>query len=207
MGFAEYPFIRKNSSEIGWHFDGLVRLQHMNARLVFRFRVRSLTLSSFTALAALALAACGTDSDSGHQVAEAQIRTAEIRWQANKPARFAYKLVYSCFCPHEDRGPYLVEAHGDSIVHVQRIRTNYPNTSDGVVTYDTSVVSNPGPSYSIDSLFNLVRLAVSEDNATEIAEFDPTWGFPKSVITEIGPQVEDDYWALSVSEFRVLLTE
>lgn len=168
---------------------------------------QTFALASLAMFLALAFVACSTDSDADRQVDETQIQAAEKRWQANKPAHFAYKLAYSCFCPNEDRGPFLVEAHRDSIVHVRRIRTNYPMQTDGAVTYDTLVVTHPGQSHSIDSLFNLVRQAVAEDNATEIAEFDPTWGFPKSVITEIGPQVEDDYWELSVSEFRVLSNE
>jgi hypothetical protein len=113
---------------------------------------------------------------------------AQRRWEAGRPAAYAYNLEISCFCIH--RGQYAVEVRGGEITSVREAATNAPAEESRVEWIVT-----------VDRLFEVIRQASSAGTPVR-AEYDGRLGYP--VEAEVGLLADDSGTLYRIQNLRAL---
>lgn len=157
-------------------------------------------LSRLLALALLAAAACtpaipapeGPAPVTPAPVPSAPAQTGDLaaaraRWEARKPAAYAYDFSVTCFCIH--RGEYAVEVRGGRITSLR--------TSEG------AAVPEDRAAYilTVDQLFERIAAASREGRPVRAA-YDAALGYPAEA--EVGLLADDSGTLYRVTSLRPL---
>jgi hypothetical protein len=150
--------------------------------------------------ASLVLAACAPSSPQPESpaaeappteapaAASGAVAAAQQKWQASRPAAYAYDLEISCFCIH--RGQYLVEVRGEEITSVRDKATGQPAAESRVEWIVT-----------VDRLFEVMRQASSAGTPVR-ATYDATLGYPTEA--EVGLLANDSGTLYRIGNLRSL---
>jgi hypothetical protein len=153
-------------------------------------------LSRLLALALLAAAACNpavpaSESPAPQTPAPAQpgdVAAARAKWDARKPAAYAYDFSVTCFCIH--RGEYAVEVRGGRITSLRAKDTGAAVPEDRAMYVLT-----------VDGLFD--RLASASREGTPVrATYDAALGYPTEA--EIGMLADDSGTLYRITNLRPL---
>jgi hypothetical protein len=152
--------------------------------------------SRLFALAFLAAAACNpavpaSESPAPQAPAPAQtgdVSAARARWDARKPAAYAYDFSVTCFCIH--RGEYAVEVRGGRIASLRARDTGAAVPEDRAAYILT-----------VDGLFDRM-VAASREGTPVRATYDAALGYPTEA--EIGMLADDSGTLYRIANLRPL---
>ena len=113
---------------------------------------------------------------------------AQRRWEARRPAAYAYDLAISCFCIH--RGEYALEVRNGEITSVRDKATGAPATESRVEWMLT-----------VDRLFEAMGHA-SQLGTPVRAVYHPELGYPTEA--EIGTLADDSGTLYRIANLRAL---
>lgn len=116
------------------------------------------------------------------------IAAAQRRWEARRPAAYAYDLAISCFCIH--RGEYALEVRGGEITSVRDKATGAPAEASRVEWMVT-----------VDRLFEVMRQAAQAGTPVR-AVYHPELGHP--VEAEVGTLANDAGTQYRIANLRAL---
>jgi hypothetical protein len=117
-----------------------------------------------------------------------EIAAAQRRWEAARPAAYAYTLEISCFCLH--RGRYALEVRNGQITSARDAATGAAPPADRVELLVT-----------VDQLFERMRQA-SQAGTPVRATYHPQQGYPTEV--EIGLLANDSGTLYRIENLRAL---
>ncbi|HEU4452474.1 MAG TPA: DUF6174 domain-containing protein [Longimicrobium sp.] len=152
--------------------------------------------SRYLALALLAAAAAcdppvpPAEAPSPQAPAPAQtgdLAAARAKWNAGKPASYAYDFSVTCFCIH--RGEYAVEVRGGRITSLR--------TAEG------AAVPEDRAAYilTVDQIFDRIQSASGQGTPTRVV-YDPALGYPTEA--EVGLLADDSGTLYRVTNLRPL---
>lgn len=130
-------------------------------------------LAPLALFAALTLTSCATLSPERRALS-----AAEARWKARTPA--AYEMRYSviCFCGPDTRGPWNVTVEDGRVTRVAG---------------DVATARVPDSPLTVERLFDEIRAAHDNPQASVTATYDPTDGHPVQVnIDRVKGAVDDE---------------
>jgi hypothetical protein len=134
-------------------------------------------------IATLALAACENSSGPFSPNERRELSNAESRWQASRPAHYAYEYQVECFCGYAGIWARL-EVRGDSVVAATEVNPqpgapplplSYWPTVNGLFAQLHAITENAGGNYLKDLS----------------ADYDPAWGYPVRIDMTCTDQVAD----------------
>jgi hypothetical protein len=131
----------------------------------------------------------GTSTRSGEQLELARNRQ---RWASAGLHDYEFDFQRICFCGPEATEPVHIVVRRDAIVSVVRTRDGQPAS--------TSFVVWP----RVDDLFNEVQQRVDQHVERVEVRYDPTFGYPLSVVVDIAAMAADDEYALTAGNLRRL---
>lgn len=151
-------------------------------------RFLALATTVLLSAAACAPAAPSSDAPSSETPPAQDTPAAQARWEANRPAAYAYDLEISCFCIH--RGQYAVEVRNGEITSVLDKASGAPAAESRVEWIVT-----------VDRLFEVMRMASSAGTPVR-AEYDARLGYP--VEAEVGLLANDSGTLYRITNLRAL---
>lgn len=102
-----------------------------------------------------------------------------------------YRIAFTCFCPPDRRGPFVVRAsHNDGLIEVRR--------GDEVLADDDPIRSWLG---RLGDMFDYVRLYARSDRLA--VRYDPTYGFPVELLADPDAASVDDEFGFTVSDLTI----
>jgi len=131
----------------------------------------------------------GTSARSGEQLELARNRQ---RWASAGMHDYEFDFQRNCFCAPEATEPVHILVRRDAIVSVVRTRDGQPaSTTFGVWP-------------RVDELFADVQQRVDQHAERLDVRYDPTFGYPLSVVVDIAATTADDEYSLSAGNLRRL---
>lgn len=119
---------------------------------------------------------------------DGDIAAAQRRWEARRPAAYAYDLTISCFCIH--RGEYALEVRNGEITSVRDRATGAAPEASRVEWMVT-----------VDRLFQAMRQAAQAGTPVR-AVYHPELGYPTEA--EIGTLADDSGTLYRIGDLRAL---
>jgi hypothetical protein len=114
-------------------------------------------------------------------------------WVKGRPASFNYTLTRLCYCREEYRGPFLIQANRDQVLHAIRL------TDEGKAPVPEAELQ----SLSIDSVLLDLEAKLRSDYHVVGTVLKTDFGFPIRVELDQNPEVYDDEFGIAIHDFRV----
>jgi hypothetical protein len=115
-------------------------------------------------------------------------------WESQVIQHYRFDLSIGCLCPWNALMPLTVEVRNGAVVSMTA-----SNAGD-ITPYQDSF----RPYATIESLFNLVDSAISRRVYKLVVQYDPTYGFPTSIVIDPSRMIMDDETGYYVTNFEVL---
>jgi hypothetical protein len=115
-------------------------------------------------------------------------------WESQAIQHYRFNLSIGCLCPWNALMPLTVEVRNRTVVSMTA-----SNNGDITPYLDTF-----RPYATIESLFNLVDSAISRGVYKLVVQYDPTYGFPASIVIDPSRMIMDDETGHYVTNFEVL---
>jgi hypothetical protein len=144
------------------------------------------------ALLAALVSACsitGTTAGSSDQLELARNRQ---RWASAGIHDYEYDFQRLCFCGQESTERVHIIVRQDAIVSVVRTR-------DGM---SAGTIYGGWP--RVDDLFADVQNRLDQRIARLVVEYDPTYGYPRSIVADIALMAADDEYSMTAGNLRRL---
>ena len=154
-------------------------------------RDRSRTASAIALLAA-ALTGCSITGTSPRTDDEQELTRNRQRWASAGLHDYEFDFRRDCFCTQGATQPVHIVVRRDAIVSVVR-------TSDGQSAI-TSYTAWP----RVDELFLEVQTRLEQHVARLDVSYDPTYGYPRSIVADVALMTADDEYALTAGNLRWL---
>ena len=120
---------------------------------------------------------------------KAELARNRDRWASTHPASYRYTWSNGCFCPQSATGPFIVTVRGDT-VQLEPKKPGHLEPMDSL---------KPG----IDDAFTTAAQAL--DRADEVTiEYDPTYGYPASIVIDWVKDAVDDEESLTISDLTAI---
>lgn len=138
------------------------------------------------------LASCSITGPSSRSADELELARNRQRWASARIHDYEFDFQRTCFCtPEATQGVHIV-VRQDAIVSVVRTSDGQPATS--------SYTAWP----RVDELFLDVEKRLEQHTDRLDVNYDPTFGYPRSIIVDIAFMAADDEYALSAGNLRRL---
>ena len=157
------------------------------------YRVRRRPWTALAVLLPLLLSACGGVTDPEGGDLREEIVEHRREWEERSFRDYAFRLVRSCFCAADARGPVRVEVRRGAVTRVV-----YSESGDPVP--DRLVHLFP----SVGGLFAILLDAVDRGAARVDVEWDAELGYPSSSFIDYEPAVADEELGFEVREVTPL---
>ena len=144
------------------------------------------------ALAACLLAAAAA-CDDGPTTPRDELRDARRRWEAARPAAYAFTFERLCFCPVELTRPTVVTVRGGAVESLRYVDGGGPVDPRFASAYPT-----------IDGLFDAIAEALARPPASFSATYDPARGYPVRVDIDPIRDAVDEEVGYRVRDWRQL---
>jgi hypothetical protein len=155
---------------------------------------RSRILALAIALAALLPGAtsCSITGTSARTDEELELARNRQRWASSATRNYEFEFRRSCNCPPEATEQVRIVVRQNEIASVVRVRDGQPaNTS-------------PALWPRVDDLFAEVQQRLDEPTERIDVEYDPTFGYPRSIVVDIALMMVDDEYSLTAGNLRRL---
>jgi hypothetical protein len=140
----------------------------------------------------LAVASCSITATTGRSSEELELARNRQRWASAGIHNYEFDFRRLCFCPPEVNEMVHIVVRQDVITSVVR-------TSDGQPA-STRVTSWP----RVDELFAEVQQRLDQRVERLDVRYDPTYGYPRSVVVDIVLMAVDDEYSLTADNLRRL---
>jgi Family of unknown function (DUF6174) len=114
------------------------------------------------------------------------------RWASSATHDYEFEFRRLCFCPTEVTEPVRIVVRQDAIVSVVRLRDGQPAS--------TSFTVWP----RVDDLFADVQQRLEQRTERLDVRYDPTFGYPLSIVVDIALMAADDEYSLTAGNLRRL---
>jgi len=167
-------------------------------RLIFRparpQRARSATHARSIALLILlaGVSSCSITGTSARDSQQLELARNRQRWASADLHDYEFDFQRICFCAPEATEPVHILVRRDAIVSVVRTRDGQP----------ASVTFTAWP--RVDELFADVQQRVDQHVERLDVRYDPTFGYPLSVIVDVALMSADDEYSLTAGNLRRL---
>lgn len=157
-----------------------------------RHRAGHVARSVARALLLLAVAGCSITATTGRSGDELELARNRQRWVSAGIHDYEYDFRRTCFCPPEATERVHIVVRGDVVTSVVRTRDGQP----------ASVRLGEWP--RVDELFSDVQQRLDQRVARLDVRYDPTYGYPRSVVVDVDLIAADDEYALTADNLRRL---
>jgi hypothetical protein len=138
------------------------------------------------------LTSCSITGTSARTAEELELARNRQRWASAGVHDYEFDFQRSCFCPPPVTQPVHIVVRQDAIVSVVR-------TSDG-----QSAMSSYTVWPRVDELFLDVQQRLEQHTERLDVSYDPTFGYPRSILADIALMAADDEYALTAGNLRRL---
>jgi hypothetical protein len=157
-----------------------------------RQRLRFAALALAIMISLTAVAGCSITGTSARTGAELELARNRQRWASSASHDYEYEFRRMCFCPPEATEQVRIVVRQDAIVSVVRTR-------DGQAASTTFAVWP-----RVDELFADVEQRLKQRTERLDVIYDPTFGYPRSIVVDIALMAADDEYALTAGNLRRL---
>ena len=140
----------------------------------------------------VSLTSCSITGTSARTEAELELARNRQRWASAGLHDYEFDFQRSCFCAPQATQQVHIVVRRDAIVSVVR-------TSDGQ-SASTSFTAWP----RVDELFLDVQQRLEQHIERLDVSYDPTFGYPRSIVADIALMTADDEYALTAGNLRRL---
>jgi hypothetical protein len=155
---------------------------------------RSRSFARVTALAVLLAAStsCALTGTSARTDEELELARNRQRWASSNTHDYEFEFRRSCFCPPEATEQVRIVVRDDAIVSVVRTRDGQPASTNFAVWP------------RVDELFADVEQRLEQRTERLDVQYDPTFGYPRSIVADILLMAVDDEYSLTAGNLRRL---
>jgi len=115
-------------------------------------------------------------------------------WQSQAVRHYRFDLKIGCMCPWTSLMPLTVEVQNGAVVSM------LARTGADITPYRDTFRAQA----TIESLFNLVDSAISRRVYQLAVQYDPTYGFPASIVIDPSRMIMDDQTGYYVTNLEIL---
>jgi hypothetical protein len=138
------------------------------------------------------VAGCSITGPSSRSSDELELARNRQRWASARMHDYEFDFQRSCFCPPEVTQRVHIVVRQDAIVSVVR-------TSDGQPALSSYAIWP-----RVDELFIDVQQRLEQHIDRLDVSYDPTFGYPRSIVADIAFMSVDDEYALTAGNLRRL---
>ena len=135
---------------------------------------------------------CSITGTSARTDAQHELARNRQRWASSSTHDYEFEFRRLCFCPEEATEQVRIVVRQDAIVSVVRTRDGQPAT--------TAFVAWP----RVDELFADVQQRLDQRTERLDVQYDPTFGYPRSIVVDIALMAADDEYSLTAGNLRRL---
>ena len=151
-----------------------------------------LLLQSLVALLLALPAACSAATGALRSDEELELARNRQRWVSAGLRDYEYDFQRMCFCLPEATERVHIVVRNDAVVSVVRTRDGQPAS--------TRVVAWP----RVEDLFDDVRRRLDQGTDRLEVRYDPTYGYPRSIVADVILMAADDEYSLAAENLRRL---
>jgi hypothetical protein len=140
----------------------------------------------------LVTAGCSITATTGRSGEELELARNRQRWASAGLHDYEFDFQRLCFCAPEATDAVHIVVRGDIVTSVVRSRDGQPAS--------TRVAAWP----RVDELFDDVQQRLDQRAERVDVRYDPTYGYPRSVVVDIMLQAADDEYSLTADNLRRL---
>lgn len=140
----------------------------------------------------VAVASCSITASGGRSREELELARNRQRWASAGIHDYEFDFQRMCFCLQETSEPVHIVVRQDAVTSVVRTRDGQPAS--------WRVTAWP----RVDELFAEVQQRLDTRAARLDARYDPTYGYPRSIVVDIAPETVDDEYSLTAGNLRRL---
>lgn len=118
------------------------------------------------------------------------LNRARAKWEQSGVKNYEYHLRVNCFCPPNVTFPVIMKVANGVNVSAEYAQEPKEITNDYFKPYDT-----------IDKMFGVIQKAIDDKVGSLIVEYDPTYGYPRSITIDRIRDAVDDEIAFFVESF------
>ncbi|PYP81469.1 MAG: hypothetical protein DMD35_01800 [Gemmatimonadetes bacterium] len=137
-----------------------------------------------------ALVGCSITGTSSRTSEELELMRNRQRWESAGIHDYEFDFQRTCFCPTESTEQVHIVVREDAIASVTRTRDGQP----------------AGRTFSVwprvDELFEDVQQRLAQHVERVDVRYDPTYGYPRSIVVDIALMTADDEYALTAGNLR-----
>lgn len=166
----------------------------MGAALRPLSRPRSRFLALTVAVTALLapVTSCSITGTSARTDDELALARNRQRWASSNTHDYEFDFQRLCFCPSEMTEQVRIVVRQDAIVSVARLRDGQPAS--------TTFAAWP----RVDELFADVQQRLEQRSERLDVQYDPTFGYPRSIVVDIALMAADDEYSMTAGNLRRL---
>jgi hypothetical protein len=137
-------------------------------------------------------ASCSITDPSGRSAEAVDLARNRLRWKSAQLHDYEFDYQLLCFCTQEATEPVHITVQSDAIVSVVRTRDGMP------------AVNKYGGWPRVDELFADVERRLDQNIARLDVTYDPTYGYPRSIVIDVALMTADDESQQTASNLRAL---
>ena len=157
-----------------------------------RLRSRRLAGAITLALTLTAVTSCSISGPSSRSGDEIELARNRQRWVSAGIHDYEFDFQRSCFCVPETTQRVHIVVRQDAIVSVVRVSDGQPAS--------TSVTAWP----RVEELFRDVEQRLAQHIDRLDVTYDPTFGYPRSIVADVTFMAADDEYTLTAGNLRRL---
>jgi len=138
------------------------------------------------------VASCSITGTSARTDEELELARNRQRWASSNTHDYEFEFQRLCFCSPEATEQVRIAVRQDAIVSVTRTRDGQPAS--------TAFAVWP----RVDDLFAEVQQRLEQPTERLDVRYDPTFGYPRSVVVDIALMAADDEYSLTAGNLRRL---
>ena len=155
-------------------------------------RSRFLALAVAVAASLAAVTSCSITGTSARTDDELALARNRQRWASSNTHDYEFDFQRLCFCPSEMTEQVRIVVRQDAIVSVARLRDGQPAS--------TTFAAWP----RVDELFADVQQRLEQRSERLDVQYDPTFGYPRSIVVDIALMAADDEYSMTAGNLRRL---
>ena len=153
-------------------------------------RFVALVIAAGTLLAGLT--SCSITGTSARTDEELELARNRQRWASSNTHEYEFEFQRLCFCSPEATEQVRIVVRQDAIMSVVRTRDGQPAS--------TAFAVWP----RVDELFADVQQRLEQRTERVDVRYDPTFGYPRSIVVDIALMAADDEYSLTAGNLRRL---
>ncbi len=131
----------------------------------------------------------GCNSSDSTDPRQSALDANQTKWANANVDSYSITVSRICFCPVQEA---IVKTVTNGTV------TNAFYTPSGTVLDPAGYAR----SFTIEDYFGSIQTGIDEDYEVLDVEYDPTYGFPKKIVVDHGPEVVDEEYTLYIRDFQ-----